>query len=382
MVAPAPGFGATQRGTTVIMRLSPTFSLYLGRQFLLGIGFVLAVLMGLIFLIDVVELLRRAAGREAAGLGLILGMAALNLPSLVQKVLPVATLFGAIVTFSRLTRSSELIVARAAGVSVWQFLAPALVVAFLGGGIMVTLFNPLAAIMSARYEQLEGRLLEGRQSLLAVSATGLWLRQADEFGQSVIHARHVTSAGTELRDVIVFLYKGTDQFIGRIDAKQAMLLKGRWRLTNALLTRPQEPAIRLAEYEIKTTLTLAQIQEGFASPQTLSFWSLPGFIRTLETAGFTATRHRLHWHRILSTPLLLAAMILLAATFSLRLTRYGHTGILLGAGVLTGFLLYFVTDVVQALGIAGNLPVILAAWTPAGVCALLGLSLLLHLEDG
>ncbi|MDP6830516.1 MAG: LptF/LptG family permease, partial [Alphaproteobacteria bacterium] len=175
------------------MRLSPTFSLYLGRQFLFGISFVLAILLALIFLIDVVELLRRAAGREAAGIGLVLGMAALNLPSLAQKVLPVATLFGAIVTFSRLTRSHELIVARAAGVSVWQFLAPALVIALLLGTIMMTLFNPLAAIMSSRYEQLEGRYLEGRQSLLAVSATGLWLRQADEFGQSVIHARHVSS---------------------------------------------------------------------------------------------------------------------------------------------------------------------------------------------
>jgi lipopolysaccharide export system permease protein len=198
----------------------------------------------------------------------------------------------------------------------------------------------------------------------------------------VIHARHVSSAGTELRDVIVFMYKGRDEFIGRIDAKRALLLDGRWRLSDALLTRPQEPALRLATYEIKTTLTLAQIQEGFASPRTLSFWSLPGFIRTLEMAGFSATRHRLYWHSILSTPLLLVAMILLAATFSLRPTRRGHTGLLLGAGVLTGFLLYFVSDVVHAFGIAGNLPVILAAWTPTGICTLLGLSLLLHLEDG
>ena len=178
------------------MRLSPTFSLYLGRQFLMGIGFVLVILMALIFLIDVVELLRRASGRGAASFGLVLSMAVLNLPALTQKVLPVATLFGAIVTFSRLTRSHELIVARAAGVSVWQFLTPALVIALLLGTFMVTLFNPLAAVMSARYEQLEGRFLEGRQSLLAVSATGLWLRQADQFGQSVIPARHVSSAGT------------------------------------------------------------------------------------------------------------------------------------------------------------------------------------------
>lgn len=364
------------------MRLSPTFSLYLGQQFLMGIGLVLGILLALVFLIDVVELLRRASGREAADIGLVLGMATLNLPTLTQEVLPVATLFGAIVTFSRLTRSHELIVARAAGVSVWQFLAPALTIALLLGGFMVTLFNPLAAIMSSRFEQLEVRYLEGRQSLLAVSSTGLWLRQADEFGQSVIHARHVSSAGTELHNVIVFMYKGKNEFVGRIDAARALLLAGRWRLTDVLFTRSDNPAVRMKEYELKTTLTLEQIQEGFASPQTLSFWSLPYFIRTLELAGFSAIRHRMHWHNLLSTPFLLAAMILLAATFSLRVTRRGGASLLLGMGVLAGFLLYFVSDVVYAFGIAGNLPVVLAAWTPTGICTLLGLSLLLHLEDG
>jgi len=364
------------------MRLSLTFSLYLGRQFLMGIGFVLGILLALIFLIDVVEILRRASGREATDFGLVLGMAALNLPTLTLKILPVATLFGAIFTFSRLTRSHELIVARAAGVSVWQFLTPAVVIALLLGTFMVTLFNPLAAIMSSRYERLEGRFLEGRQSLLAVSTTGLWLRQADEYGQSVIHARHVSSAGTELRDVIIFMYKGQNEFIGRIDASRAMLEPGRWSLTDALLTRSGESAVRMEQYELRTSLTLAQIQEGFASPQTLSFWTLPSFVRTLELAGFSATRHRLHWHNLLSTPLLLTAMILLAATFSLRPTRRGGTGLLLGAGVSTGFLLYFISDVVHAFGIAGNLPVILAAWSPTGICTLLGLSLLLHLEDG
>jgi lipopolysaccharide export system permease protein len=75
-------------------------------------------------------------------------------------------------------------------------------------------------------------------------------------------------------------------------------------------------------------------------------------------------------------------MVLLAATFSLRLTRRGHTGWLVAAGVLTGFLLYFLSDVVHAFALAGNLPPALAAWAPTGIAALLGLSLLFHLEDG
>jgi len=364
------------------MYLSPTLSIYLGRQFLSGFAFVFAVLLSLVFLFDFIEHLRRASGREAASLATVLELALLQLPSLAQKLLPFAALFGAIFTFARLTRSHELVVARAAGVSVWQFIAPLLLIALLIGAFLVTVFNPFAAVMISRYEQLESRYLKGQSSLLDVSSTGLWLRQADDTGQSVVHSRAVSAAGTELEDVIIFLYRGADQFVGRIDATSARLQKGYWQLDDALLTRPDKPAARYERYDLPTTLDREQILDSFASPETMSFWALPAFVRTLEEAGFSATRHRLHWHSVLATPLLLCAMVLLAATFTLRLTRHGHTGLLIAVGVSVAFLLYFISDLVLALGIAGSLPAALAAWTPAGVTALLGAALLLHLEDG
>lgn len=364
------------------MRLSGTLSYYLGRQFLGGIGLIFCCMLSLVFLFDIIELLRRSAGREAAGFIIVFQMALLNLPTLAQKLLPFAALFGGLMVYSRLTKSNELIVARAAGVSVWQFLAPGIVIAMLLGVFQVTVFNPLAAVLISKYEQLEARYLEGRQSLLAVSSTGLWLRQADEFGQSVIHAQRVSSAGTELQKVIIFLYRGADEFVGRIDAETATLKDGYWELKDALTTRPDQAAVRQDTATLQTSLTLEQIQDSFASPETLSFWSLPSFILTLEAAGFSAVRHRLYWHSTLATPLLLCSMVLLAATFSLRLTRRRYTGLLIAVGVMTGFLLYFVSDVVFALGLAGKLPVVLAAWTPTGVSALFGLALLFHLEDG
>lgn len=364
------------------MRLSATLSFYLGRQFLTGIALVFCSMLALVFLFDLIELLRRAAGRDAADFAIVAEMALLNLPTLAQKLLPFAALFGGLMTYSRLTKSNELIVTRAAGVSVWQFLAPGLAIALLIGIFQITVFNPVAAVLVSRYEHLEARYLEGRQSLLAVAGTGLWLRQADKFGQSVIHAQRVSSAGTELQKVIIFLYRGADEFVGRIDADTAVLRPGRWELSDVLLTRPDEAAVRHENYNLHTSLTLEQIQDSFASPETLSFWSLPKFILTLEAAGFTAVRHRLYWHATLATPLLLCAMVLLAATFSLRLTRRRYTGLLMAVGVMAGFLLYFVSDVVFALGLAGNLPVVLAAWTPTGVSAMFGLALLFHLEDG
>ncbi len=364
------------------MRLSFTLSTYIARHFLSGTALVLLVLVGLVALIDMVELLRRSSNREAATFFAVAQMALLRAPFLAQKIIPFAVLFGGMLALTRLTRTHELVVARAAGVSVWQFLLPGLALALVMGGFVVTVFNPLASATTWRYEQLEAKFLRGRPSLLAVSSSGLWLREGTKESQTVIHALRVSQEDMELHDVIIFVYEGTDRFVRRIDAPTAKLHDGYWQLRDAWVSRPDQASIYVADYRIDTELTFDRIQESFASPETMSFWDLPEFIETLEAAGFSARKHRLHWHSILAGPLLLCAMVLIAATFSLRLTRRGGTGLLILAGLFTGFLLFFLSKVVQALGLSAGIPIVLAAWAPAGVFTLLGVAMLLHLEDG
>lgn len=364
------------------MRLSYTLSMYLGRQFLIGFGVILAALIAIILLFDVAELMQRASNREAMGYFVVLQMAVLHLPFLVVKVLPIAVLFGAIFTFLRLTRSNQLVISRGVGVSAWQFLAPALVLAVLIGAFAVTIFDPFSSAAASRFEQLEARYLHGQTSLLAVSPSGLWLRQANADGQSVIHAVRVSRQGEELGEVTIYLYQGADRFAGRIDAATAVLGDGFWELDGVLITGPDQLPQREETYRLATSLTLTQIQDSFSPPETLSFWELPAFISTLREAGFSALNHRIHWHTLLSSPLLLFAMVLIAATFSLGAAQRGHAGLLIAAAVFTGFLLYAASNVVLALGLSGSVPVVLAAWGPAGISTLLGIAALFQFEDG
>ncbi len=363
---------------------SPTMSRYILRQFLLWFLVMFVAMVTVIGLIDAVELLRRGTNKPDATASIITGMALLRAPFLAQEAIPFAVMFGGIFTFLKMTRNHELVVVRAAGVSVWQFLAPPLIAAILIGVLNVTVLNPLSALMLSQFEELEGRYFTGRSSLLAVSSQGLWLRQtsSDGTGQTVVHAARAQPDELLLEDVIVFEFAEDDQFISRVDAESARLLDGRWELSNAWLTKPTRAGVFTAQHELPTDLTADKIQESFASPETVAFWNLLRFIRVLEETGFSPVAHRLQFHALLAEPVLLAAMVLIAAIFSLRLTRRGGTLLLVAAGVLTSFFLFLLTNVVQALGLGASVPVILAAWTPAGFCLLAGVTMLLHLEDG
>jgi lipopolysaccharide export system permease protein len=358
------------------LRLSPTLTGYIARQYLFWFGSFYFAIVAVIFLATIVDLLDRLATKDVS-LAVTLEMALLKLPYLSQEVMPFTILFAAMATFWRLTRSHELVVARAAGVSVWQFLLPVLGSSVVIGLLAISALNPLASILLSRYERLEANYIRNQQSMLAVSETGLWLRQADDSGQSVIHAGSVS-----LQQVTVFRYADQDRFLDRIDAREAELQQGRWLLFDASLSRAGEASQFHEEFALPTDLTVDKIQESFAPPETIAIWNLPRFIGLMQAAGFSATPHRLQFHRLLALPMLFAAMVLLAATFSLRPQRRGRVGVVILAGMLTGFLLYFLSNFVFAIGLSGTIPVVLAAWTPAGVSLMLGVAMLLHLEDG
>ncbi|HXJ00116.1 MAG TPA: LPS export ABC transporter permease LptG [Micropepsaceae bacterium] len=363
------------------MNWSLTLTSYLAKRFFFAVLMVFAAFSALALSIDLADLFSRTTERGIPP-EMVISMSLLKLPDVAQKLLPFAVLLGAVFAFSRLSRNHELVATRAAGISAWQFLTPPLLVAVALGVVTMTLFNPMASSFLAQYTRLEARYIHGQASQLAVSSTGLWLRQGDASHQSVVHALRVADQGVHLEEVIVFLYQGLDHYAGRIDAASADLQEGRWHLTNAWISGPDGLPQHRGVYDLPTELTPAQIQESFASPDTISFWELPHFIANAEGAGFSALRHRLYWYSLLSLPLLFSAMVFMAASFSLRLARLGGTPRLILAAVLSGFGVYFLGDVTGALGQSGILPTPLAALAPAAAASLLGMTLLFHEEDG
>ena len=363
------------------MTKSWTLSRYYGRQYLLWFSLFLFGLAGIIFLFEVAELLRRAANHPDAGFGLILQMSFYKLPETVERILPFVVLFAGMFTFWRLTKSQELAVTRAAGVSAWQFLAPALLVTLLFGFLNVTLFNTIGAAMNSRYTELDQHYLQ-RVPTLEMTGAGLWLRQRDDNRRYLLHAEHIESAPLTLTPLMAFVYDEDEHYLGRIDAPQAVLNDGYWEVKDAWFNWDQQPSEHKDDYRLPTSITLDKIQESMAAPNTISFWELPGFIQALHAIGLPAIRHELQFQSLLAQPVLLCAMVFFAAAFSLRMSRRGGVMGMVIAGIVLGSGIFAFNNVIIALGTNQTLPVILAAWSIPLAALAASNAALLYLEDG
>jgi len=374
------------------MIFAQTLTLYVGRRFLASTFTMLTALTLLVSLFDFIELLRRAASRPDVGFAMVATIAGLRMPFLSIQIMPFAILLGGILAFWRLTRSSELIVARATGVSAWGFLLGPVLVALVFGAVAVSAISPISSAMLSRAERLEATFLRAGGGVTALAGGRLWLRQSDRGlepgGVAIISGRptRLLSSGRNLgfsiEEVSIWRLSDGDRPLQRIEVPRATLLPGRWVLENAVIFGADRQPSAPTTLTFPTELTPDRIEDSFASPDTLSFWALPGFIAILEEAGFSAIRHRLQFQSLLALPALAVAMALLAAGFSMRPSRMGGVARMAAAGVSAGFALFVLDKITAEFGESGALPVWLAAWAPSLAGLLLALGLLLHLEDG
>jgi lipopolysaccharide export system permease protein len=352
---------------------------------LIGVGAVLAVVASVVALVDFVELSRTIGGRADIGFFALVELVVLEAPSVMLVLTPFVFLFGVMGAFVALNRRSELIAMRAAGLSAWRFVFPAALAAALIGFIVMVALNPAAAGLNARFEDRRAALAQegepgGRQEL--------WLRQAEDGNQLIIHAMaHDTYRGAiRLKGVSIFIQSmgGADQssYSRRIEAAEAILTPGFWRLRNVREATPGAGVVRSEQLMIPSTLDRRTAMEKFVAPSAVGFWDLPGTIRSAELAGYSAAAYELRLQQLLALPLLLAAMSILAASFSLRLMRLGDLVGLAAAGVALGFGVFFFNQFCGALGATEVIPVSLAAWATPILALLCGLSLLFWTEDG
>jgi lipopolysaccharide export system permease protein len=359
-----------------------TLRRYIARRFLLAILGAFAVCAVLIFMIDMIELLRLSRRATDLGMGALIWMALLRLPAYTEVLLAFAVLVGGIGALLTLNRKSELIVMRAGGMSVWQFLRPGIVVALLLGIAAVTGYNPLAAAARSEAERLVAEAFGREASLLASTGDTAWLRQDGADGQSVMTAKAIANQGLSLAGVIVFQFDPQGRFLERVDAERAVLADGYWELHKAIVSRPTREAESFDTYTVSTHLTRERVGEALGSEIAVSMWQLPSLIEVAEKAGLSASRYKMQYALLLSRPMLLIVMVILAATVSLRSFRSGGTQTMVITGMVGGIGFFLLTEVSRQIGIAGLVSATTAAWVPIGLALLVSLTVLLHQEDG
>lgn len=366
-----------------------TLSIYLAKRFLRDFTRVLFIIALLIFLVELLETIRRYSGRGASFENSVV-LALTHLPVFVSQALPLVIMLASLTFCVTLARSNEFIVSRAAGVSAIRTLQAPILLSLAIGTLSVLFFDPVAAKLDQRYDLLRD-IYTGNSAAktVTVSANGIWMRQKTETGHLVVNADRASREGAVLHAVTVLEFDAHGRAKQRINATTAVVSADRWVMYNGRIWQlgrtvenPEKQARTFTLHSIPINISQSQILDGYPAPETLNVWEIPAFVAAMERAGFSSVNHKVHFQMQIVRPFLFAAMLMVGAIFTFQNARLGNLGISVLLALLFGFGIYFIQNLALTLGQAGELPPIMAAWVPPLAAMLMAVGLFLHLEDG
>ena len=330
--------------------------------------FALVAIMQMVDLLDrIPEILEHGQGLYGIGKYTLL-----RLPAIAQQSVGISVLIGGVFAFAQLARNSEVVVMRAAGVSIFQVFRMALPVALLVAAFAVILIDQVAP---RAQQALSSWWIETSPPSAKLRETPRWFRVEND----VVLARGVSNDNNQLRQPTIYQRDGTGALTRRLSAASATAERGGWRLKDVEITNlGYDTAVRTRQPEAfwGTSLDPEGVGRvysgGYLVSSATAVRSLGGDIAVNQSPGFYATR----LHRTFAEPLAAIVMLLLALPVALANPREGAGKFILLA--IGSGLLYLVSDgLLTASGQAEYLPSWLAAWAaPVVFAAGAGLALL------
>ncbi len=337
------------------MILSRIFLLYLSRNFLWSLFFTTLVIATCILFANFFDVLNRLR-TTIVPFHLLITLALLKLPYLLNELLPLVTLIASLFFFEKLSRNHELVVMFSGGISVWKLIQPILLISVTVCILALMFLQPIASFCLAKQENLENIVMHHKsQNTVSISGSGLYIAENIDGQNRIYIAKTITPHIYSLHTVTILILDEENEFVRRLDGAEAILKNGEIEfLSGGLETDKKWQSSSFSYLKLPTNLDISWIVKKFTSPENISFWKLESLYTQLEKSGIKADKFISYYYKLLFRPIYSLAVIFIAACF-IQLNPRGKKGIsTLGVGGIIGLLIHGGKEIMTAFLLANN----------------------------
>ena len=322
--------------------------------------------------------------RDVMPASFVYGLALALLPTVLIFTLPAAILCGTIIGLGRMSSDSELIVMRAAGISTWRTLWPALVI-----GVVATLASGYLNLIEAPRAQRDIKSVAVRTALYKLDSPVEPHTFTTDFPGYVIYVRDGDTAKGQWGRIFIQSSgddRSTDLITARIGRVDTSAEKSELVLDDAMRTHVPAPEAKDQSVIVEHLTSLRRVfNTGRASlleklrkidpdPDEMGFNQLRQFIHS--SRGSQKREAAIVFHKRLAFALSPFVFSLFGAALALRMRRGGR-GFGIMVSLLVLLLYYVVTLGGDHFARAGTVPPAAGAWTSTILTMAVGIFLLI-----
>src|SRR4051812_7033092 len=365
----APISSGRKRNVVVVVRV-PKLKLpraglldqYVSRMYLRVVALAFLALVGLFYISTFIDASDKLFKGSANGT-MIMSLLVYRTPQFVYFVIPIAALLSVLVTFGLLSRTSELTVMKACGVSLYRVALPIVVISLMFSAALFALDQEILARANRRATAIDDQI-RGRPPKTFNPLNRRWMIGRDG---SIYHYGYFDPRHDVLTSLTVFrLVPGTWSLASQTHAATAEFRSG-WTGVNGwtqeFTASPSAPKWRPFAREALALESPEYFKTEDTDADLMTAAQLRRSVRELAATGANVVSQEVDLQRKLAFPFVTFVMTLLAVPFGVSTGRRG-TLYGIGLGIVLALSYWLVMSVFVAIGKAGLLPPILAAWTP------------------
>jgi len=359
---------AARRGGVVIVIRVPRMTWlmpnildrYISAIYLRTAAISFAALLGIFYIATFIDKTEKLFKGQTST-GTLLRLLGFMTPQFVYYVIPLAALLSVLVTFGLLSRSSELSVMKACGISLYRIAAPLLLLSIMWSGVLFGLEQQILARANQRADALDSQI-RGRAPRTTNPLNRRWLIARDG---AVYHYSYYDAQHESLQNLFVYrprpdvweleslmftpqaTFSG-EQWVGKNGWQQQFGSRGRWDAFPTRALALETPDYFETDQPIAEMMTVPQLKH---------------YIDELSASGFNVVPLSIELQKKLAFPFVTVVMTLLAIPFGMttgkRGTLYG-----IGIGIVLALSYWIVGGAFAAVGKAGILSPVMAGWAP------------------
>ena len=354
---------------------------FLLKHFLHILSLCIAAFIGIYLLIDFFEKIDDFIEYQATAGDYIIYLAN-NIPFIFVQTLPLAVLTTTVLTLGGLSRSNEVTAMRACGVSLWQIVKPLMSLALLLSFLLLLLNEFVIPWNTKQLNNLLEVKLKGKQQL-QLTQNKIWYRSSNR----IINIAVANIQKQQLQGVKIFIFDDRQKIVKRQDSVLVYFDKEIWRATDLTeMIFDSESGDLIETTNLKNqTLDIDRTLEDFSGRENwnneLNFRQLSDMAKTLEEEGYDSTRQRVDMHSRLAAPFTCLIMGFLGIPFALQRGRNSNIAMGIGLSLGIGVFYFIIQSLVVAFGYSNAVPPVLAAWSANFIFLMLGVWLLLNVQE-
>ncbi|WP_154512207.1 LptF/LptG family permease [Rickettsiales endosymbiont of Trichoplax sp. H2] len=336
------------------------------------IGFFLIILI-----FDILEI-SRITTKYSLKFTLVIRLALMKNYSSLSQTIPMIILISSLLHYNSKNKNNELIAAKSIGISNFNIILPVISAVLIFGIINITIINPIGTMLLKKYQNYEANKFKKEKSLISISKSGIWLKNKFNNQNLIINALRVSQISNTMNDVKIFFINEDGELEKQIFSKLIAFKSQSIIIQNATIIDKNFKILKEKELILPIKISISQILENFTTIDTISFFELLNFIKITKESGLSINKYLLFFLKELMSPIYIVSMSLISFFFSNRVNNRKKYNLTFLYGLTVGFIIYFLTNFIYALGSSGSVSVFLAAFFPTITSNIIALYLILY----